>query len=105
MRLKYVVLPLVVVLAVSVLASLAGPPADTGTIEGRVTYTGTPPKMKPIDMSKEPTCAQEHNPPEMTQNVVTGPGNALQYVVVYISDGEPTSPTSCQTDRYEHIIY
>src|SRR5947199_100050 len=91
MRLKYVVLPVVVVLAVSVLASLAGPPADTGTIEGKVTYTGTPPKMKPIDMSKEPICAKEHNPPELAQNVVTGPGNALQDVVVYISADEQTS--------------
>ena len=32
--------------------------------DGKVTYTGTPPKMKPIDMSKEPVCAKEHNPPE-----------------------------------------
>src|SRR5437763_17190844 len=101
MRLKYVVLPLVVVLAVSVLASLAGPPADTGTIEGRVTYTGTPPKMKPIDMSKEPTCAQEHNPPAITQNVVTGPGNAPQYVVVYISAREPPSPAPSQAVRHD----
>src|SRR5437016_4346886 len=101
MRLKYVVLPVVVVLAVSVLASLAGPPADTGTIEGKVTYTGTPPKMKPIDMSKEPICAKEHNPPELAQNVVTGPGNALQDVVVYISAGEPPSPAPSQAVRYD----
>src|SRR5205807_9946137 len=101
MRLKYVVLPVVVVLAVSVLASLAGPPADTGTIEGKVTYTGTPPKMKPIDMSKEHICAKEHKPPELRQNGVTRPGTALQDVVVYISAREPPSPAPTQAVRYD----
>ena len=36
--------------------------------------------MKPIDMSKEPTCAKEHNPPEMIQTVTTGPGDRFEYV-------------------------
>jgi hypothetical protein len=98
---KHIVLPFLAVLAVSALMSAAKPPAGSGTIEGKVTYTGTPPKMKPIDMAKEPTCAKEHTPPEMTQNVVTGPGNTLQYVVVYISAGEPPSPTPSQPVRYD----
>jgi Carboxypeptidase regulatory-like domain len=69
-------------------------PADSlhsGMIEGKVTYTGTPPKMKPIDMSKEPACAKMYSSPQLTQNVVTGPGNTLEYVVVYISGGETSS--------------
>jgi plastocyanin len=75
--------------------------APTGAIEGKVTFTGTPPKMKPIDMSREPICAKEHNPPLQTQTVVTGPGNALQYVVVYISAGEPPSPTPSEPARFD----
>ena len=94
-------LPFVGLLAGSVVVVLANPRADSGTIEGKVTYTGTPPKMKPIDMAKEPTCAKEHNPPEMAQNVVTGPGNVLEYVVVYISAGGPPSPTPTQAARYD----
>jgi Carboxypeptidase regulatory-like domain len=97
-RYSRILLP--VALAASVIALSATPPAESG-IEGKVTYTGTPPKMKPIDMAKEPTCAKEHNPPEMTQNVVTGPGNALQYVVVYISAGEQPSPPPSQSVRYD----
>ena len=40
-----------------------------GTISGKVTYTGTPVKQKPIDMSKEPSCAKQHATP-----VTTGDG-------------------------------
>ena len=90
MRLRYLLIPAALVLAV--VAGTAGSPPAGGSIEGKVNYTGTPPKMKPIDMSKEPTCAKEYNPPLQTQNVVTGPGSALEHVVVYISAGEPPSP-------------
>ena len=58
-----------------------------GTVSGKVTFTGTPVKQKPIDMSKEPTCAKQHATPVTTETVVTGPNNALENVVVYISAG------------------
>ena len=58
-----------------------------GTISGKVTYTGTPVKQKPIDMSKEPSCAKQHATPVTTETVVTGAGNTLDNVVVYISQG------------------
>ena len=58
-----------------------------GTISGKVTYTGTPVKQKPIDMSKEPSCAKQHATPITTETIVTGPNNALDNVVVYISAG------------------
>jgi len=98
---KLAVLPVLCLLTASALVSSARPPASSGTIEGKVTYTGTPPKMKPLDMSKEPTCAKEHNPPLTQETVVTGPANALQWVVVYISAGEPPSPTPSQTVKYD----
>jgi hypothetical protein len=60
-----------------------------GTVTGKVTYTGTPAKPKPIDMSKEPSCAKQHATPVTTEAVVTGPNNALENVVVYISSGAP----------------
>jgi len=66
-----------------------------------VTYTGTPPKMKPIDMSKEPTCAKQHATPVMTEGAVTGPGNTLGDVVVYISAGDQAGAAPAQPVRYD----
>ncbi len=89
MRTQYVAL-----LAIGAVALVAGAgrvaPPTGGTISGKVTYTGTPPKMKPIDMAKEPSCAAQHAAaPVMTENVVTGPGNTLRWVMVYVSAGDP----------------
>jgi hypothetical protein len=79
-----------VLLAVSTTTTVAlGHPATrAGTVTGHVTFTGTPPKMKPIDMAKEPSCAKQHSTPLMNESVVTGPNNALANVVVYVSAGD-----------------
>jgi len=89
MSIKRVGLAALVTLAAAV-AALAGPAG--GTISGKVTYEGTPAKMKPIDMSKEPSCAKMYATPPMNETVVTGSGNSLQNVVVYISAGAPDEP-------------
>ena len=70
--------------------ALAGPAG--GTVTGKVTYEGTPAKMKPIDMSKEPSCAKMYTTPPVAETVVTGAGNALGDVVVYVSAGAPDEP-------------
>ena len=31
-----------------------------GTVSGKVTYSGTPVKQKPISMAKEPSCEKQH---------------------------------------------
>ncbi|HYA64614.1 MAG TPA: carboxypeptidase regulatory-like domain-containing protein [Candidatus Sulfotelmatobacter sp.] len=69
---------------------LQGLPAPGGgTISGRVTLSGTPPKSKPLDLSKEPECVKMRAAsPLFAENVVTGPGNSLRNVVVYISSGD-----------------
>jgi plastocyanin len=76
----------VLFLSGSVLA-VAGPPAG-GTVNGKVSLLGTPPKFKPLDLSKEPDCVRMHaSNPLFPENVLTGPGNSLRNVVVYISAG------------------
>jgi len=60
-----------------------------GTVSGKVTYTGTPAKPRPITMGKEPSCAKQHATPITTETVVTGPNNGLENVVVYVSSGAP----------------
>jgi hypothetical protein len=101
MKIKYFVVLALLVAVSSALVVLAAPPAGNGSITGKVTYTGTPPKMKPIDMSKEPSCAKQHATPVMTENVATGPGNVLADVVVYISAGAPETAAPSQTVRYD----
>jgi plastocyanin len=91
----------VILIVSSTVVSMAAPPSAGGTISGTVTYTGTPPKMNPIDMAKEPSCAKDHASPAMTENVVTGAGNTLQYVVVYISAGDAPSAAPAAVVKYE----
>jgi len=71
----------------TVLASSAS--LFAGTVNGKVTFTGTPAKMRAIDMSQEPSCEKEYSTPPTAETVVTGPNNALENVVVYISAGAP----------------
>jgi plastocyanin len=86
------------VLAVSAMA-YAGP--SGGTLSGKVTYEGTPAKPKPIDMSKEPSCAKQHATPVTTETVVTGPNNSLENVVVYISAGAQDESAPSQPAKFE----
>src|ERR1700747_213781 len=63
-------------------------PASGGSITGTIKLEGTPPHQRPIDMSKEPSCAAVHKAnPVTTENVVAGSGGGLKNVVIYISDG------------------
>ncbi|MGA2421396.1 MAG: hypothetical protein ABSG69_15065, partial [Candidatus Acidiferrum sp.] len=75
MTFKHVFLAALATLVAVVMTS-AGP-AGSGSISGKVTFEGTPAKAKPIDMSKEPSCAKDHATPITTETVVTGPGNTL----------------------------
>jgi plastocyanin len=58
--------------------------ATAGSVSGMVMFDGTPPKMRPINMAAEPTCAKVHTTPAMTEDVVVGSGGALENVVVYL---------------------
>lgn len=74
----------------AILAALPAPdPSAPGTVTGRVTYSGTPKKLKPIDMSREPNCAKFYTGPVPSDVNITGPDNSLQNVIVYISAGAP----------------
>ena len=83
------VISITAALALTFAAALLHARAGGGTISGKITYEGTPAKPKPIDMSKEPSCAKQHATPIVTETVVTGPSNSLENVVVYISAGAP----------------
>ncbi len=99
MRLKVIVITLGLPL-ISFVALLSARP-DGGGITGKVTYEGTPAKPKAIDMSKEPSCAKQHTTPITTETVVTGPGNSLENVVVYISAGAPDDSAPSQPATFD----
>jgi hypothetical protein len=69
-------------------AKIKAAPPSGGSITGTVKLDGTAPHQKPIDMSKEPSCAAIHKDhPVTTENVVAGADGGLANVVVYISEG------------------
>lgn len=84
------------------------PAPGSGAISGSVTYTGTPGKAEPINMSKEPECIKMHAKALMSEKVVSGPGNSLRNVVVYIFAGASDNsavPTSAVSFNQEGCQY
>ena len=84
-------------LCMAILLALMAPGAvksgtGSGAVSGKVTYVGTPAKAEPVDMSKDPACVKLHAKPLLTEKVVTGQGNTLGNVVVYISSGAEEAP-------------
>ena len=62
--------------------------AAGASVSGTIKLEGTAPHQKPIDMSKEPSCAAVHkDKPVTTETVVAGADGGLANVVVYVSQG------------------
>jgi len=102
MRIKRVHVASLTVITATVIASAIVHARPTGgTISGKVTYEGTPAKPKPIDMSKEPSCAKQHATPITTETVVTGPNNSLENVVVYVSAGAADENPPSQAVKFD----
>jgi hypothetical protein len=68
-----------------------------GIITGKVTFKGNPPKPQLIDMSKEPECVKLNPKQRTTEDTVTGPGDTLKNVVVFISLGASVSSSAPPT--------
>lgn len=84
--------------------------AANGQIAGTVKLDGQAPHQKPIDMSKDPSCAQTRTgAPATSENVVVGANGGLANVVVYISQGltgnEPAAPSQPATMEQKGCQY
>jgi plastocyanin len=78
--------------------------STVGSISGTVKLDGTPPKYRPINMSADPYCVKANPKPVFPQEVVTGDGNTLANVVVYVKTGAedysfPTPTDSVTLDQ------
>jgi len=62
-----------------------------GTITGKVKFTGTAPRNRPIDMSEEASCKAKYATPPTEETVVAGPANALANVFIYVKSGLPAN--------------
>lgn len=62
-------------------------PATAASITGTVTFEGTPPVRRPIDMSASAACVKANPTPVVPSDVVTGANSALADVVVYVKSG------------------
>jgi plastocyanin len=78
-----------------------GPPPSTtaATVRGSVRFEGKVPAAKPISMAADPSCAQQHHSPVMSQEVMVDANGELQNVIVFVSEGlgdrtfeEPSQP-------------
>lgn len=90
MRIRHILLsiPLVVFCFTTVSGA-----RTSGGVNGKVTVGGAPPRPKSINMSAEPGCAKMYSTPPTTEDIVVGPGGALENVVVYVSAGAPPEST------------
>ncbi|NIP59077.1 MAG: hypothetical protein GWM92_12315 [Gemmatimonadetes bacterium] len=61
-------------------------PATAGNVAGTVNFEGTAPEAEAIDMSAEPTCADQYESTPMTQHVMASEGR-LANVFVYVTEG------------------
>lgn len=61
--------------------------ATAGAISGTVRFEGTPPEMRTINMSEEPTCAEKHEEPPRSQEVVVNDDGTLRWVFVHVKSG------------------
>jgi len=104
-----------VALALGALSGLGSAHPGSGSISGKVSLNGTPPaRNKPVDLSKEPECVKlRASNPLYPESVITGAGNGLGNVLIYISSGDtdnvapsPTAPTLDQRGcRYTtHVL-
>jgi hypothetical protein len=93
-------------------APLAPPvnPATAASISGTVTFQGTAPVLRSIDMSAAPACVKANPSPVRPPVVVTGANGGLANVVVYVKSGlghyrypAPQSPVDLNQKRCMYV--
>lgn len=76
--------------ALSVLPSVA---FAASSVTGTITFAGTPPPPRPLDMGADPACAKKHTTPALNEMLVLGKGNTMGNIMVFVSKGLPSGKT------------
>ena len=63
------------------------------SVSGTITFTGTPPPPRPLDMAADPACAKKHATPALNEMLVLGKGNTMGNIIVWVSKGLPAGKT------------
>src|SRR5262245_24268419 len=68
--------------------------AAAATINGTITFAGTPPGLKPLAMEAEPICHKKHgSKPAPNEALVLGAGQSMANIMVWVSKGLPAGKT------------
>ena len=62
-------------------------PATAATVTGRVTFSGEPPAIRPINMGADEDCKGTHEGPVMPETVVIDENGGLRYAFVWVKSG------------------
>lgn len=83
--------------------------ANGGTVTGKVSFDGTKPTMKKLDMSANPVCMRAHPSGEPSEEVVINPNNTVKYAFVWVKSGLPDKqwqvPTTAVTLDQKGCLY
>ena len=72
----------------------ASPDLENGaTITGKVTFDGTAPVTKTLDMSAVPACTQAHKTPAKSEELIVGKHQGVKNAFVWIKSGLPADKT------------
>ena len=75
-------------------ATVSVDPATAGSISGVVSFKGTPPKLKPLDMTQDPGCPSSPQP----SDAVVVNGGKLANVFIYVKEGLPQGTFGVPSD-------
>ncbi len=78
----------------------AFPPADAGSVEGQIAYTGPDPDVA-LPVSADPTCAKLRDTPLESETIVGDGAGHLGNVFVYIKAGLAPRAYPAPTDKIE----
>jgi plastocyanin len=67
--------------------------ANGATVSGKVTFDGTPPVMKALDMSAVPACTEAHKTPAKSEEWVVGADKGVKNAFVWVKSGLPADKT------------
>lgn len=78
----------------------AFPPADAGSVEGQVAYTGPDPDVA-LPLTADPTCAKLRTTPLESEKIAGDGAGHLGNVFVYVKAGLPPRTYPAPTDKVE----